>query len=419
MSWMLVLLSSLAQAGTDIRDSVQLYVVPSRVEAVAPHVGPYAGLSTRFVQAVDWSSRHGWHAMDQGVAVLYSDPTSVPAPQLRSEARIPLNVYGRLLPTPEPGDEGVHLEKSEPVLVLAAEHLGPYDTLSSTYAQLYRELPGRRLNAVGPTREVYLNDPAFTPESALRTEVQLVVEPMGKADIAIYAGEGGYGSGVTAASLAFSSAGFTIRAVTAEDLNQGRLKKQARALYMPGGWAEHYVMDIDEAGAKAIVEFVEKGGGYLGICAGSYYAAREIEWAGVPYPYDLDLFPGVPAGPIQAIAPWPQYATTAITLDEGHAIALGSPSTTTALYYGGPVFPPQEGARVDVVGRFEATGEPAIVALEHGKGRVFLSSVHLEYDLTSEADGTGWPELEKKIEDPESDWLLLQRAGQWVLGKED
>ena len=93
----LLLPTALALAGSETEDDIRLYIVPSRVEAVAAHVGPYDGLSERFVHAVDWSSRHGWHAMDQGVAVLYSDPTSVRDSQLKSEARVAINVYGRLL----------------------------------------------------------------------------------------------------------------------------------------------------------------------------------------------------------------------------------------------------------------------------------------------------------------------------------
>jgi glutamine amidotransferase-like uncharacterized protein len=258
----------------------------------------------------------------------------------------------------------------------------------------------------------------YTEPSALRTEVQIIVEPMGKVDVGVYAGNGGFASGVTAASLAFSAAGLSIRPITAEDLNEGRLKKQARALYMPGGWAEAYVTDIDAEGAASVMKFVEDGGGYVGICAGSFYAAAEIHWAGESLPYDLDLFPGTPTGPLVEIAPWPQYVTTGITLDNTHVIAAGIPKTLTVLYYGGPAFRTREGAQVDVVARFDANGEPAVVAFEHGKGRVFLSSVHLEYDLTSAADGTEWPEMERGLNDPESDWPLLQSAARWLLKRE-
>ena len=213
--------------------------------------------------------------------------------------------------------------------------------------------------------------------------------------------------------------GLSVTTVTAEELNAGRLKRKARALYVPGGWAEHYVMDISESGAASVLQFVQSGGGYIGICAGSFYAAKEIEWAGTPYPYDLDLFPGVPTGPIVEIAPWPSYVVTGVSLEGDHAIVTGRKAENLALYYGGPTFEAREGAEVDVLARFDDTGAPAMVAFERGKGRAFLSSVHLEYDLTSEADGTTWPELERSITDPESDWPLLQQAALWVLQEDE
>lgn len=412
---MIALMLSVGTATADEPSEIRLVVVPGRVEAVAPHTGSFAGLSGRFVEAVDWASRHGWHATDQGTAVLYSDPTAVPEHRLQSEARLPINVYGRLLPEPEPGAEQVHLEKAPAVLVLSATHTGPYDTLTATHTRLFRALPGLRLTATGVTRERYLDDPALTPADELRTEVQLVVEPMGKADIGIYVSEGGYASGITAASLAFSEAGLSVVTVTADDINAGRLKKKARALYMPGGWAEHYVMDIEPEGASAIEEFIARGGGYIGICAGSFYAAPEIDWAGTRYPYDLDLFPGLPAGPLVEIAPWPSYVTTGLTLAGDHPVVAGQPQQITALYYGGPAFRAHPGAEVEILARFTDNDEPAVVSFSHDEGRVFLSSVHLEYDLTSERDGTGWPELERHIDDPESDWPLLQQAARWVL----
>ena len=63
------------------------------------------------------------------------------------------------------------------------------------------------------------------------------------------------------------------------------------------------------------------------------------------------------------------------------------------------------------------TDDPLMVAFSKGEGRVFLSAVHIEYDLTSEVDHTEWPENEKGIDDPESDWDLLQSAARWILGK--
>ena len=72
---------------------------------------------------------------------------------------------------------------------------------------------------------------------------------------------------------------------------------------------------------------------------------------------------------------------------------------------------------VTVLARFAVTGDPAMVTFTSGDGRVFLSSPHLEYDLTSRRDQLAWPENEKGIDDPEGDWDLLQGAARWVIEK--
>ncbi len=404
-----------ARAGTP--KDVEVRLIPSRVDAVIDHTGPYHELSGVFLQLLDWISERGWWPVDRGVGVYFDDPSQVPAKRLRSQARIPVNVYGKYLPAPPPGPENGRLDRTAPVVVASALHVGPYDRVFPTYGMLFQALPALHLRYVGPMQEVYLNDPAVTPPEKLETEVQLVVEPEGRADVGLYSDWGGYGPGIEAASACFTAAGFSIRPVMAAEINDGSFAKKVRLLYMPGGWAEHYVRDIDEHGARAIERFVERGGGYIGICAGAYYAAKQIVWANQTWPYDIDLFPGVPEGPIRAIAPWPRYATTPITLVGDHPIVRGEGRRRTALYYGGPVLRPREGAAVTILATYDVTGDPAMVAFERGKGRVFLSSVHLEYDLTSKRDHTEWPENEKGIDDPEPDWDLLQRAVAWILGR--
>jgi len=396
---------------------VEVRVLPSRVDAVIDHTGPYSELSGTFVHLLDWISEGGWWPVARGVGVYFDDPSRVLSKKLRSQARIPVNVYGKYLPDPPPGSERGYLERTEPVVVVSAVHVGPYDKVFPTYGMLFQALPAMGLRYVGPMQEVYLNDPADTPPDKLRTEVQLVVEPQGKADIGLYADWGGYGPGVEAASACFAAAGLSIRPLKARDINDGSFARKVRVLYMPGGWAEHYVRDIDAKGATAIERFVESGGGYIGICAGAYYSAKQIVWANKTWPYDIDLFPGIPTGPINAIAPWPRYATTPITLKRDHPITAEGPVHRTALYYGGPILKAREDAAVTVLATYDATGDPAMVAFAKGKGRVFLSSAHLEYDLRSERDHTAWPEKEKGIDDPESDWDLLQRAALWVLGR--
>ncbi|MDQ7088390.1 MAG: BPL-N domain-containing protein [Acidobacteriota bacterium] len=233
----------------------------------------------------------------------------------------------------------------------------------------------------------------------------------------IYAGWGGFPQGVEAASLC-SHCRRLERATDLGGRDQRRIvcPEDPPALHARRVGGPLRARHQGTQGPPAIERFVREGG-YIGICAGSYYAARQISWSGKTWSYDIDLFPGVPSGPIRKIAPWPYYVTTGVKLDTGHPITAGGPARRVTLYYGGPVLEPREGSGVKVLGTFEKTGQPAIVAFEKGKGKVFLSAVHLEFDLTSEVDNTPWPENEKGIEDDQSDWEMLQRAARWILGE--
>lgn len=68
----------------------------------------------------------------------------------------------------------------------------------------------------------------------------------------------------------------------------------------------------------------------MGTCAGAYYASGSYWWKGefiADFDLNLNLFPTV-EGPIAAIADYPLYAPTGVTLADG--------TDMTMVYYGGP-----------------------------------------------------------------------------------
>jgi glutamine amidotransferase-like uncharacterized protein len=99
---------------------------------------------------------------------------------------------------------------------------------------------------------------------------------------------------------------------------------------------------------------------------------------------------------------------------EAHPITEGEPETAWILYYNGPFFKPDPGAEVDIVGRYEIGGAPALVALEYGDGRVFLTGPHPEWEEDSERDSVAYFD---DFEDRGSDWNLMLRATRWCLGE--
>jgi glutamine amidotransferase-like uncharacterized protein len=80
-------------------------------------------------------------------------------------------------------------------------------------------------------------------------------------------------------------------------------------LVMPGGNMGIYAQNLGDQGMQRIKAYVEQGGGYVGICGGAYFAARQWVWQGwageqlnLIQPA-LGLFAGNAEGPIDDFAP--------------------------------------------------------------------------------------------------------------------
>jgi glutamine amidotransferase-like uncharacterized protein len=139
----------------------------------------------------------------------------------------------------------------------------------------------------------------------------------------------------------------------------------------PGGDAYKQQKALGSAGRSNILNFIDGGKAYLGVCAGFYYAANDYYWQGSYYdwPYTLDRFPTV-EGSITSIADYegdPGYAMTG--LGNGHNV----------LYYGGPTRgwsqTPSTYPGVKMASFSAIPGElPAVIA----NGNMLLTSVHLE-----------------------------------------
>ncbi len=257
------------------------------------------------------------------------------------------------------------------------------------------------------------------PPEATHTRERVFVRPRARVDIGLYTDHGAHPNAVRTAAAACFDAGLSLRPLTAAQLNDGSFADQVRCLLMPGGWAEPYTHDIGPEGVAHVRRFVERGGGYVGICAGAFYACATIRWEGDDFDYPLDLVQAKAVGSLHAIAPWPKHALAELALERRHPLAKGLEARRQAFYLGGCALelasPPKDGARV--VARYAKGGQPAVVTFKRRMGRIFLSGVHLEYDLTSARDDLTWPESEGKLKDPEADWDLLQRGVLWTLRK--
>ncbi len=192
--------------------------------------------------------------------------------------------------------------------------------------------------------------------------------------VAIYNGTGVWRSGIDALELYLKSRGINFTLVNATSIRNGILKNY-NVLIMPGGWAYDYWLALGPEGNAMIKNFVKNGGGYLGICAGAYYAARAIMWEAGIYHYSLGIADLVAIGPKKGY-PWPAEVVLRINSTK-EGMRLGLNKTYAAVYIGGPEFGYLSG-NITVLAVYGDDGKPAIVLARYGKGRVALSGVHLE-----------------------------------------
>jgi len=98
-----------------------------------------------------------------------------------------------------------------------------------------------------------------------------------------------------------------------------------RLCIQPGGDAYYQQSSLGAAGKANILEFLDRGGAYLGICAGWYYAATDYYYLGASYSWPdlLGRFPTV-EGPIAEIAEDAEYNMTRMS------------NGLEMIYYGGP-----------------------------------------------------------------------------------
>ncbi len=179
------------------------------------------------------------------------------------------------------------------------------------------------------------------------------------------------------------AAGFSAKRISPEQIRAGKLT-EFDILIMPGGSGSKQSRMLEESGRDLVREFVDNGGGYVGICAGSYLASSHYTWS-------LDLI----NSKVWDRAHWAR-GTGKVTLgmsSRGQA-ALQHDAATAEVYYGqGPLLVPGNDDKLpsyEVLAVFNseiatkgAVAESmidthAIIRSTFGKGRVICFSPHPE-----------------------------------------
>ena len=255
------------------------------------------------------------------------------------------------------------------------------------------------------------------------------------ADVAIYNDSrpgkylydyGVWPDGVTAIKNMLTTSGRTYEEISDSDLNYSTqdFSSLYKVILFPGGYATWYNYFINKTGKERIRSFVKSGGGYLGICAGSYFAVDKVEWGGVTYDdesgYDLDLFPGTGVGDIKKIADYYAGKWIMYTFNfENENSILSSyktvPYSEDIIYLGGPYFSTDKGSesKVTTLATFADDGQPGIVAFQYGSGKVVLFGPHPEIEEDSDRDGVTI-DREDTMDDKGSDWELVRHILNWL-----
>ncbi len=178
-------------------------------------------------------------------------------------------------------------------------------------------------------------------------------------------------------------AGFRCQRVRPEDIRAGCLKDYD-VLIVPGGSGSKQAENLEVDGREAIRNFVRDGGGYVGICAGSYLATTHYEWS-----------LGLLNAKVVDREHWARgTGTVTLMLSPAGRKALGSDDDEVEVFYGqGPLLAPggqpepgpfetlatyateiaENGAPTGVM-----VGTTAIARGAFGKGRIICYSPHAE-----------------------------------------
>jgi len=198
-------------------------------------------------------------------------------------------------------------------------------------------------------------------------------------------------SGVSYIVSALDDAGHIVEEMDALDITSSLTDDYDLIIY-PGGSDSYYDLLADASIGATIQNFVDNGGGYIGICGGTLIAGNNFYYDGVNVPYPSMM--GLLDVNVYEYSDWVSYYVgSAVSL--GHEVEMEHEifndytvsDIVDITYAGGPIFTT---STEDILLSFNddldssltnyaISGEAAVVAGQYGDGKVVLSSPHPEY----------------------------------------
>lgn len=194
------------------------------------------------------------------------------------------------------------------------------------------------------------------------------------------------------------SPNYAVITVTGDAIVKEPWSASCAMLVMPGGADLGYCRTLNGEGNRRITQFVERGGLYLGFCAGGYYGTKRCEFEvgnkklEVIGDRELTFYPGTSRGcAFSGFVYHSEQGARATELKVSKsALAKGSvPDVFRSYYNGGGVFvdaPKYKDKGVEILASFTekldvdaGEGTAAVVYCKVGEGAAILTSPHPEY----------------------------------------
>lgn len=176
----------------------------------------------------------------------------------------------------------------------------------------------------------------------------------------------------------------SIETILPTELIERNWEKDTALLVIPGGADIPYTHRLNGKGNSKIKAYVQNGGIFLGICAGSYFGGRKVEFAlgtslEVVGDRELSFFPGTVIGP--TLAPY-NYRNSSGSQSIRLKLKDGSSSPFLFYHGGGSFVDANRYSSVEILAFYEHGDQEmaAIVKCKVGEGNALLSAVHFEFD---------------------------------------
>ncbi|CAF9919238.1 MAG: biotin holocarboxylase synthetase [Heterodermia speciosa] len=236
------------------------------------------------------------------------------------------------------------------------------------------------------------------------------------------------------------SPSYAVITVTGEAIIKEPWTPSCALLVFPGGADLGYCRTLNGEGNRRIRQYVERGGLYLGLCAGGYYGSQRCEFElgrknmEVAGNRELAFYPGTCRGcAFPGFVYHSEKGTKAAEVAVSKtALTKGSiPTVFRAYYNGGGIFvdaPKYQDQGVEVLASYTedicvdaGEGRAAVVYCRVGEGAAILTSNHPEFaavNLDKNADIPGFDKVVDALTEDDPQRTDFLKACLWKLGLE-